>query len=99
MLADVPAADWQASLRFHTVDDASPFLSEPFAQESFEFYNKTMRGQQEQKARWKRVLGALEQGAGEAFGQMYVDVAFPADSKARMETLVQNLRTALKARI
>jgi putative endopeptidase len=58
-----------------------------------------MRGQKEQKARWKRVLGAIENGAGEAFGQMYVDVAFPAESKARMEQLVQNLRVALKARI
>ena len=32
-------------------------------------------------------------------GQMYVKVAFPAESKARMEALVQNLREALKARI
>ena len=99
MLADVPVEDWKAYLRFHAVDDASPYLSDAFVQESYDFYNKTMRGQKEQKARWKRVLGTLENGAGEAFGQMYVDVAFPAESKARMEELVQNLRTALKARI
>ena len=30
---------------------------------------------------------------------MYVQVAFPAESKARMETLVQNLRDALKGRL
>ena len=46
---------------------------------------RRMRGQKEQKARWKRVLGAIESDAGEAFGQMYVKVAFPAESKARME--------------
>jgi putative endopeptidase len=99
MLADVPVDDWKAYLRFHAVDDASPYLSDAFAQESYEFYGKTMRGQKEQKARWKRVLGAVENGAGEAFGQIYVKTAFPAESKARMEQLVQNLRTALKARI
>jgi putative endopeptidase len=99
MLGDVPVANWQAYLRFHTVDEASPYLSDAFADENYAFYGKTMRGQKEQKARWKRVLGAIESGAGEAFGQMYVDVAFPAESKARMEQLVQNLRTALKARI
>jgi putative endopeptidase len=99
MLADVPADTWKAYLRFHTVDQASPYLSEAFADENYAFYGKTMRGQKEQKARWKRVLGAIEDGAGEAFGQMYVDVAFPAESKARMEQLVQNLRVALKARI
>jgi len=99
MLGDVPADSWKAYLRFHTVDEASPYLSQAFADENYNFYGKTMRGQKEQKARWKRVLGAIEGGAGEAFGQMYVDVAFPAESKARMEQLVQNLRVALKARI
>ncbi|HSR64691.1 MAG TPA: M13-type metalloendopeptidase [Xanthomonadaceae bacterium] len=99
MLADVPVGTWQAYLRFHTVDEASPYLGTAFADENYAFYGKAMRGQKEQKARWKRVLGAIEGGAGEAFGQMYVQVAFPAESKMRMEQLVQNLRTALKARI
>ncbi|HVI26409.1 MAG TPA: M13-type metalloendopeptidase [Xanthomonadaceae bacterium] len=99
MLADVPAAQWKAYLRFHTVDQASPYLSDAFADENYAFYGKVMRGQKEQKARWKRVLGTVEDGAGEAFGQLYVDAAFPAESKARMEKLVDNLRTALKARI
>ncbi|HET6434981.1 MAG TPA: M13-type metalloendopeptidase [Xanthomonadaceae bacterium] len=99
MLADVPAAQWKAYLRFHTVDQASPYLSDAFAGENYAFYGKVMRGQKEQKARWKRVLGTVENGAGEAFGQLYVDAAFPAESKARMEKLVDNLRTALKARI
>ena len=99
MLADVPVATWKSYLRFHTIDEASPFLADAFADENYAFYGKVMRGQKEQKARWKRVLGAVEGGAGEAFGQMYVQVAFPAESKQRMEQLVQNLRTALKARI
>jgi putative endopeptidase len=32
-------------------------------------------------------------------GQLYVEVAFPPESKAKMEALVGNLRTALQARI
>jgi putative endopeptidase len=56
MLADVPAAQWQSYLRFHTVDGASPYLSDAFVQENFNFYNKTLRGQKEMKPRWKRVL-------------------------------------------
>ncbi|MDI9239260.1 M13-type metalloendopeptidase [Lysobacter sp. LF1] len=99
MLADVPAAKWQTYLRFHTVDGASPYLSDAFVNENFDFYNKTLRGQKEIKERGKRVLEALNGGAGEALGQLYVKVAFPADSKARMETLVQNLRDSLKTRI
>ena len=99
MIADTDPAIWRAYLRFHTVDGASPYLSQPFVDESFAFYNKTMRGQKEIKPRWKRVLATINSQAGETLGQMYVKVAFPGDSKAKMETLVTNLRTALKARI
>lgn len=99
MIADTDPAIWRAYLRFHTVDRASPYLSQQFVDESFAFYNKTMRGQKEIKPRWKRVLATINSQAGETLGQMYVKVAFPGDSKAKMETLVTNLRTALKARI
>ncbi len=99
MLADVPADQWKSYLRFHTVDGASPYLSEAFVQENFNFYNKTLVGQKEIKPRWKRVLATLDGKAGEAFGQLYVKVAFPAESKARMETLIKNMSEALKARI
>jgi putative endopeptidase len=99
MLADTPVPVWKSYLRFHTVDGASPFLSKAFVQENFNFYNQTLRGQKEMRARAKRVLGTIEGQAGEALGQMYVQVAFPAESKARMEELVKNLSVALKGRI
>jgi putative endopeptidase len=99
MLADVPVAQWQSYLRYHLVDDASPYLSDAFVTEHYEFHDKTLAGQKEQRPRWKRVLRAINGGAGEAMGQLYVDVAFPASSKARMEELVGNLSEALKVRI
>ena len=99
MLGDVPADQWQSYLRFHLVDGVSPYLSDAFVQENFNFYGKALRGQKENKERWKRVLGTIENEAGEAFGQIYVKVAFPAESKARMEVLVKNLREAFKVRI
>ena len=99
MLKDVPVAQWQAYLRAHLIDNTSPYLSDAFANEQFDFYGKTLRGQKEQKPRWKRVLGATENGVGEALGQMYVKQYFPAESKAEMEKLVGNLREALKARL
>jgi|SRR5688500_13924698 putative endopeptidase len=98
-LGDMPVDQWKSYLRYHMVDSASPFLSDAFVQENYNFYNKTMRGQAQIKERWKRVLDTIENQAGEAFGQIYVKVAFPAESKARMEKLVQNLRDALKVRL
>ncbi|HWL64156.1 MAG TPA: M13-type metalloendopeptidase [Steroidobacteraceae bacterium] len=99
MIADVPVAQWQSYLRFRLVDFAARFLSEDLEQQRFEFYNKTLRGQAEQRPRWKRVLATLESSAGEAMGQLYVQVAFPPESRARMDELVANLSGALKARI
>ena len=99
MLAEVPVEEWQSYLRFHTVDGASPFLSDAFVQENYNFYGKTLRGQEEIKERWKRVLDTIEGQAGEALGQLYVDVAFSPDAKQQMEQLVENLSEALKTRI
>ncbi|MFT3807527.1 M13 family metallopeptidase [Arenimonas sp.] len=99
MLTDVPVADWQAYLRYHTIADSAGFLSDALSNERFDFYGKTMRGQQEQKPRWKRVLDTINGSMGEALGQVYVEQVFPEESKAQMQALVDNLREALKARL
>ncbi|MGN6512844.1 MAG: M13 family metallopeptidase, partial [Lysobacteraceae bacterium] len=99
MLADVPAAQWRDYLAFHTIDDAAFALSKPFQEEDFAFYGKTLNGQPEQRARWKRVLDAVNDGMGEGLGQLYVKEYFPPEAKARAQQLVDNVRDALKARI
>ena len=99
MLADLPVEQWKSYLRFHVVDGASPYLSDEFAQQHYEFHNRTLSGQKEMKPRWKRVLDTINGQVDEAMGQMYVEVAFPPESKAQMEALVANLGDALKARI
>jgi putative endopeptidase len=99
MLADVPIEQWKNYLRFHAIDAAASDLSDAFVAENFEFYSKTLHGQKEMKPRWKQVLGSINSEAGEALGQMYVDVAFPPEAKAQMEVLVGNLGKALKTRI
>ncbi len=99
MLTDTPVASWQAYLRFHTIDGAAPFLTDELANANFEFYGKTLRGQKEMQARWKRVLGSVNAQVGEAFGQIYVKYAFPPESKAKMQSLVTNLSAALKVRL
>jgi putative endopeptidase len=99
MLGDVPVATWKTYLRFHVVDGLAPYLSDAFQNEQFAFYDRALRGQKEIKPRWKRVLGAINGQADEALGQLYVKVAFPPESKARMQELVGNLRAALRERL
>jgi len=45
------------------------------------------------------VLAQIENGAGEAMGEIYVRVAFPSESRDRMQQLVDNLHGALKVRL
>ena len=99
MLVDVPAERWRAYLRFHLINGAAPFVSRSFVDANFDFFNKTLRGQSEQKPRWKRVLGTIDREMGMALGQLYVAKNFPPESKVRAEELVSNLRLALKNRI
>lgn len=99
MLAETPVEQWQAYLRAHVIDDAAPLLSRPFQQESFEFNQKTLSGQQQQSERSKRVLRAVNGAMGEGLGQLYVQEHFSPQAKARAQELVDNVMLALKARI
>jgi putative endopeptidase len=99
LLVDTPVEQWRAYLRFHLVNAAEPYLSKAFADQHFDFYSRTLRGQQEQRPRWKRVLGTLDHEMGMALGELYVAQNFPPEAKTRAEELVANLRAALKTRI
>ncbi|MFC5526546.1 M13 family metallopeptidase [Rhodanobacter ginsengisoli] len=99
LLARAPVSQWQAYLRFHTIDDASPYLTKAFSDNKFDFYGKTLSGQPEQKPLWKRVLSTVNGGMGMALGELYVKQEFTPEAKARALELVTNVRNALKARI
>jgi len=90
---------WKKYLRFHLVNDMAPYLSQQFDQARFDFYGKTVRGQQEQKPRWKRVLTVVDGSIGELLGQMYVEQHFRPEAKERMQHLVSNLQSTYADRI
>ena len=90
---------WKKYLSFHLVNDMAPYLSAQFDEARFNFYGKTIRGQQEQKPRWKRVLAVVDGSVGELLGQMYVDRNFKPEAKDRMLALVNNLQETYANRI
>jgi len=99
IFAQTPIKELQAWEAFGVVDSAAPFLSKPFVDAAFEFRNKTLSGQLEQRPRWKRAVSAVNRAMGEAVGRVYVAAYFPPEAKATMEALVANIRTSLVARI
>ena len=99
VLADTDVETLKAYFAWHEISSAASYLSDDFVNANFEFYGKLMSGREQNRPRWKRVTSTVEGAMGEALGQLYVERFFPAEAKARMETLVQNLITALGQRI
>ena len=99
LLTSAPVSEWQAYLRFHTIDDASNALSKNFRDNKFDFYGKTLAGQPQQKERWKQVLNSVNNAMGMGLGELYVAKVFTPQAKQRAEELVTNVRDALKNRI
>lgn len=95
-LGDTDPATWRAYLRFHLLDDASPYLSDAFVQAHHDFHVTVLEGPQPLPSREDRVLTAIEKHAGTAMAELYVAGQFPAQSRARIEQMVEHIRAALK---
>ena len=77
------------------IGGAASYLSDDFQQARFDFFGRTLAGQQEMRPRWKRAMAVPNGSLGEAVGEMYVAKYFPESSKQRMMELVGNLQVAL----
>ena len=99
VFADTPVETLQAWEAFRVVEQAAPYLSKRFVTARFEFRNKELGGQPEDRPRWQRATQLVNGSLGESIGKEYVARYFPPDSKAKMEELVGELRIALQTRI
>ena len=99
LAAKTPVDTWKAWLSAQVVISEARLLSKAFVDANFEFFAKTLNGQQAQRPRWKRGVTLVNGSLGEAVGKLYVDRYFPPEAKARMETMIANLLEAYKQSI
>ncbi|WP_137167727.1 M13 family metallopeptidase [Salinimonas lutimaris] len=101
IINETDMAVWKEYLTYHTISNNAGLLSQDIYNANFDFYGKTLNGQQEPRPRWKRALAQMSgtKSLGFAIGKIYVDKYFPESSKEQMTALVENLRAALKKRI
>jgi putative endopeptidase len=99
MMKTVPVEDWKTFLRWHFINATAGFLSKDFVDQNFDFYNRTLSGQEKMEPRWKLILDVTSNSLGELIGQLYVDKYFPPAAKQKMTDLVMNLKKSLKQRI
>ena len=94
-LTSTPVADWRVYLSWQLLHQAATFLSQPFVDENFNFYEKQLGGVAELKPRWKRCAESADQLLGEAVGQGYVARYFPPEAKARAREMIMNILAAM----
>ncbi len=99
MMKSVPVEDWKTFLRWTLINNTAEILSSDFDAQNFDFYYKTLSGQEKMEPRWKRILDATSASLGEAVGQLYVKEYFPPEAKQKMLDLVGNLKKSLRMRI
>lgn len=96
MLKEHSIDQWKTYLNWQVLNGAAPFLNHEMEQEHFDFFGKTLNGQHQQQSRWKVAEGVIDSSIGEDLGKLYVDKYFPAESKAKMNELVNNLLSVYK---
>lgn len=95
LLAETDVATLQAWTAARFLSGNSGVLPTRFDEADFAFYGRTLRGQPEQRERWKRAISETESHLGEVLGKSYVERYFPPENKEAMDELVANLRTAM----
>ncbi|MBI3565773.1 MAG: M13 family metallopeptidase [Elusimicrobia bacterium] len=95
-LQTVPLGDWRSYLRWTILHGMAGVGPKAVVDEDFAFFGKTLGGQQENKARWKRCVAFTDAQLGEALGQAYVEREFSPEAKARVLSMVAQIEKAME---
>jgi putative endopeptidase len=99
LVASTALDTWKDWLAFHLIDAYAGVLPKAFADESFDFFGKTLSGTPEQRPRWQRGVAVVNGLLGDAVGQIYAQRYFPPEAKAQAQAMVANIIAAFRRRI
>jgi putative endopeptidase len=99
LVGSQPLQAWLDYLRFHVIDRYADVLPRAFAEQSFALHGTEVAGLQQQSPRAQRAIEATQQALSGALGRMYVERYFPAELKARVQTITTNVIAAFRQRV
>ncbi len=99
LINSITINDWKIFLKWKLIDEAAPYLSSSLVKESFKFNGTVLSGKKEMKPRYKRVQATTDEALGEALGKLYIEKYFDANSKKKVNEMVDNLIAAYRDRI
>ena len=91
-----PPVDIKAYLRWRVLTSFADFLPKAIADADFDFFSRTLAGQQEREPRWRRCVTETDQRLGEALGKAFVEEAFGPQAKVDTLRMVQDIKAAMQ---
>jgi len=91
-----PLENLKTYLTWDLVRDNSVFLPASFQQASFDFYEKTLKGAKEMRARWKRCVDLTDEQLPDALGKTFVEKTLGDTGKKRTQDMVAAIEKALE---
>lgn len=98
LVSERPMSDWRAYLRWRLLATNAPFLSDAFVREDFDWARRSS-GVTAMTPRWDRCAREIGADVPELLGRAYAERNFPASSKARIDSMVSQIRAVLVERI
>ena len=99
LVAFTPIDTWKDWLAFHLIEAYASVLPRAVADEQFAFFGTVLSGVQQQRPRWQRGVGLVNECLGDAVGQIYAQKYFPPEAKAQAQAMVANLIAAYHKRL
>jgi endothelin-converting enzyme/putative endopeptidase len=95
-LATISLDDMKTYLRWHMAHAMSPYLSDAFVNENFDFFGRTLRGTPQLRPRWKRCVSLVDDQLGEALGKEFARRAFGPELKQKTLTMTKQIEDAMQ---
>lgn len=99
LLAEKNVQDWRDYMKWTLLNKSSGYLTTEIETADWEFYSKTLRGALKEEKRDINALKTVNNTVGEALGKLYVAEKFPAEAKAKAESMIKNVMQAFENRI
>jgi len=95
LIASTSLDDLKTYLTWQLVNNAADRLPRAFADADFDFFSRTLGGQEEQLPRWQRCVTETDAELGEALGKAFVEEAFGGAAKTDTLAMVAGIKTAM----
>ena len=94
-----PLEVWKNYLKYQLIRGLASYLDDKTYLEVFKFYSQTIRGVQQPKPRWKRVVEQTDGYLGELIGQVYVAEYLPVGTKEKLVEIGNSVKDVYAERI